>query len=156
MPKFTPTTAPSHSVSASAQTATGASETLRLSKFVTEKARVRWLRYFDCRGYDALRFLGSVEDNVLRNRYAAVDTLVFPLIRVKGDVERLGMEAIKPATSGAPTVAFPVRGLVDAVADNVSGSFVQEGDYSTFADAVASIYHDGPPHGASCRCTHLS
>lgn len=93
---------------------------------------------------------------MLWNRYVAVDTLVFPLIRVKGDVERLGMEAIKPATNGAPTVAFPVRGLVDAVADGVSGSFVQEGDYSTFADAVASICHDGPPHGAACRSTHLS
>ena len=93
---------------------------------------------------------------MLWNRYVAVDTLVFPLIRVKGDVERLGMEAIKPATSGAPAVAFPVRSLVDAVADDVSGSFVQEGDYSTFADAVASIYHDEPPHGAACRSTHLS
>ena len=67
-------------------------------------------------GRDTVRFLGAVEDDVLWNCYAAADALVFPLIRVKGDVEGFGMVAIEAAASGTPTVAFPVGGVVDAVA----------------------------------------
>ena len=102
-------------------------------------------------GNDAVRFLGAVEDNVLWNCYAAADALVFPLIRVKGDVEGFGMVAIEAAASGTPTVAFPVGGVVDAVADGLSGSLVPEGDYEAFATAVVSICHGGPPSPSDCR-----
>ena len=102
-------------------------------------------------GGDTVRFLGSVDDEVLWNCYAAADVLVFPLIRVKGDVEGFGMVAIEAAASGTPTVAFPVGGVVDAVADGVSGTLVPEGDYDAFADAVVSICNGGPPDGVDCR-----
>ena len=105
------------------------------------------------RGKDSVRFLGAVEDDMLWNCYAAADVLVFPLIRVKGDVEGFGMVAIEAAACGTPTVAFPVGGVVDAVADGLSGSLVPEGDYEAFADAVVSICEGGPPSPADCR-TH--
>ena len=104
-------------------------------------------------GKDTVRFLGSVEDDVLWNCYATADVLVFPLIRVKGDVEGFGMVAIEAAASGTPTVAFPVGGVVDAVADGVNGTLVPEGDYRAFADAVVSICNGGPPGSSTCR-TH--
>jgi len=100
---------------------------------------------------DSVRFLGAVEDDVLWNCYAAADTLVFPLLRVKGDVEGFGMVAIEAAASGTPTVAFPVGGVVDAVADGFSGSLVPEGDYEAFADAVVSICETGLPSHLDCR-----
>ena len=102
-------------------------------------------------GKDTVRFLGAVDDNMLWNCYAAADALVFPLIRVKGDVEGFGMVAIEAAASGTPTVAFPVGGVVDAVADGINGTLVPEGDYEAFADAVVSICKGGPPSRSDCR-----
>ncbi|MGI9261959.1 MAG: glycosyltransferase family 4 protein [Woeseiaceae bacterium] len=103
------------------------------------------------RGKDTVRFLGAVDDDVLWNCYVAADVLVFPLIRVKGDVEGFGMVAIEAAACGTPTVAFPVGGVVDAVADGISGSLVSEGDYEAFAAAVVSICEGGPPSPSDCR-----
>lgn len=102
-------------------------------------------------GKDTVRFLGAVDDKVLWSCYAAADALVFPLIRVKGDVEGFGMVAIEAAASGTPTVAFPVGGVVDAVADGINGTLVPEGDYEAFADAVVSICKGGPPSRSDCR-----
>ena len=104
-------------------------------------------------GLDAVHFLGTVDDDVLSDCYAAAEALVFPLIRVSGDVEGFGMVAIEAAASGTPTVAFPVGGVVDAVADGVNGVLVSEGDYQAFADAVVSICRGGPPSRKACR-TH--
>ena len=102
-------------------------------------------------GDNTVHFLGAVEDDLLWDCYAAADVLVFPLIRVEGDVEGFGMVAIEAAASGTPTVAFPVGGVVDAVADGVSGVLVSEGDYEAFADAVVSICEGGPPGRSECR-----
>lgn len=102
-------------------------------------------------GKDTVRFLGAVDEKVLWSCYAAADALVFPLIRVKGDVEGFGMVAIEAAASGTPTVAFPVGGVVDAVADGINGILVPEGDYEAFADAVVSICKGGPPSRSDCR-----
>lgn len=102
-------------------------------------------------GTDTVRFLGAVEDDTLWDCYSAADALVFPLVRVKGDVEGFGMVAIEAAACGTPTVAFPVGGVVDAVADGLSGSLVAEGDYEAFAAAVVSICDGGPPSPSDCR-----
>ncbi len=102
-------------------------------------------------GAESVRFVGAVDDDTLWNCYAAADTLVFPLIRVKGDVEGFGMVAIEAAASGTPTVAFPVGGVVDAVSEGKNGLLVPEGDYRAFADAVISICRGSPPSAADCR-----
>jgi phosphatidylinositol alpha-1,6-mannosyltransferase len=102
-------------------------------------------------GKDKIRFLGAVEDDVLWNCYVAADALVFPLIQVRGDVEGFGMVAIEAAACGTPTVAFPVGGVVDAVANGINGALVPEGDYEAFADAVVSICNGGVPGYSDCR-----
>lgn len=102
-------------------------------------------------GRKTVRFLGSVDDATLWNCYAAAHVLAFPLIRVKGDVEGFGMVAIEAAASGTPTVAFPVGGVVDAVAEGANGLLVPEGDYRAFADAVVSICRGAPPGASDCR-----
>lgn len=111
----------------------------------------RLLKAIDDTGKDTVAFLGTVDDEILWTCYAAAEALVFPLIRVSGDVEGFGMVAIEAAASGTPTVAFPVGGVVDAVADGVNGVLVEEGDYQAFADAVISICNGGPPGRSSCR-----
>ena len=102
-------------------------------------------------GTDTVRFLGTVDDDTLWNCYTAADALVFPLIRVDGDVEGFGMVAIEAAAAGTPTVAFPVGGVVDAVSHGVNGLLVPEGDYQSFAEAVVSICQGSPPSAADCR-----
>jgi len=111
----------------------------------------RMLKAVERAGQDTVHFLGTVDDDVLLNCYSAAESLVFPLIRVSGDVEGFGMVAIEAAASGTPTVAFPVGGVVDAVADGVNGLLVPEGNYEAFADAVLSICQGGPPSRSSCR-----
>ncbi len=100
---------------------------------------------------ESVRFLGSVDDELLWQCYAAAAVLVFPLIRVAGDVEGFGMVAIEAAACGTPTVAFPIGGVADAVADGVNGYLVAERDYEAFADAVLGILEGGPPSRADCR-----
>ena len=99
---------------------------------------------------DAVRFMGSVSDETLWQCYAAADVLVFPLIRVKGDVEGFGMVAIEAAACGTPTVAFSVGGVPDAVADGRSGILVAEGDYPAFAGAVDAVCNSAKPSAAEC------
>jgi len=111
----------------------------------------RLLQAIDSTDKHTVTFLGAVSDDVLRSCYTAAEVLVFPLIRVTGDVEGFGMVAIEAAANGTPTVAFPVGGVVDAVADGISGVLVNEGDYQAFADAVISICQGGPPNSSSCR-----
>jgi phosphatidylinositol alpha-1,6-mannosyltransferase len=102
-------------------------------------------------GKDTVRFLGVVDDKTLWECYAAADVLVFPLVRMKGDVEGFGMVAIEAAACGTPTVAFSVGGVVDAVADSISGSLVPEGDYESFAEAVVSVCRGLRPSTFDCR-----
>ncbi len=111
----------------------------------------RLLQAIERHGQETAHFLGTVDDETLWNCYAAAEALVFPLIRVSGDVEGFGMVAIEAAANGTPTVAFPVGGVVDAVADGVNGVLVSEGDYEAFADAVVSICRGGPPSRKACR-----
>ena len=53
-----------------------------------------------------VRCFGSVDDELLWQCYAAADVLVFPLIRVDGDVEGFATVVIEAAVCGTPTVAF--------------------------------------------------
>jgi phosphatidylinositol alpha-1,6-mannosyltransferase len=111
----------------------------------------RLLKAIDNTNKDTVAFLGAVDDEALWDCYTAAEALVFPLIRVSGDVEGFGMVAIEAAATGTPTVAFPVGGVVDAVTDGVNGVLVEEGDYQAFAEAVISICQGGPPSRSSCR-----
>ena len=84
----------------------------------------------------SVQFKGYVEDEELWRYYAAATVFILPLVPIEGDVEGFGMVAIEAAASGTPTVAFAVGGVVDAIADGVSGHLIREGDYQKFSSAV--------------------
>ncbi|MDE2274287.1 MAG: glycosyltransferase family 4 protein [Gammaproteobacteria bacterium] len=87
-----------------------------------------------------VRFLGVITDyDELGEIYAAADVHVFPVREIGGDPEGFGMVAVEAAAHGLPTVAFATGGVVDAVADGISGRLVAPGDYATFADSVLRI-----------------
>jgi phosphatidylinositol alpha-1,6-mannosyltransferase len=100
---------------------------------------------------DSVRFLGSVDDELLQQYYTLADCLVFPLVPVPGDVEGFGMVAIEAAANGTPTVAFAEGGVIDAVSVNHSGRLIAKGDYAAFSTACIDMLRGGGPSVASCR-----
>jgi len=86
-----------------------------------------------------VRWLGYLPDEVLQKAYAASDVHVFPVQNLPNDPEGFGMVALEAAAWGTPTVAYAVGGVVDAVADGVSGFLVPPGDSEAFAEAVLGL-----------------
>jgi phosphatidylinositol alpha-1,6-mannosyltransferase len=84
----------------------------------------------------AVRMLPPCDDATLSAAYYAADVYIFPVLDLPGDVEGFGMVAIEAAAHGLPTVAFAVGGVPDSVADGVSGSLAEAGDYVAFATFV--------------------
>lgn len=86
-----------------------------------------------------IRLLGRVSEGTLAEAYCAAQVHVFPVREIPGDPEGFGMVAVEAAAHGVPTVAFATGGVVDAVADGVSGKLVTQGDYGSFAEAVLKL-----------------
>ena len=83
-----------------------------------------------------IHFLPSPSDEELSVIFQAADVHVFPVKTLPNDPEGFGMVAIEAAAHGLPTVAFATGGVVDAVADGISGRLITVGDYEGFAEAV--------------------
>ena len=100
-----------------------------------------------------LLFLGSADDETLRQAMAAANILVFPALDLPGDVEGFGMVALEASASGLPTVAFAAGGIPDAVEHGVSGYLIPPGDYRQFAETI--VLHlrqqDAPAWRERCR-----
>ena len=89
---------------------------------------------------ERLHFLGEITDwERLQQAYRAADLHVFPVREIPGDPEGFGMVAIEAAAHGLPTVAYATGGVVDAVADGVSGRLVPTGDSAGFVDRVLEL-----------------
>jgi phosphatidylinositol alpha-1,6-mannosyltransferase len=86
-----------------------------------------------------VRFLGKVSEEELAAAYQAAQVHVFPIRALPNDPEGFGMVAIEAAAHGLPTVAYATGGVVDAVADGVSGRLVAPGDAAAFADAILQL-----------------
>jgi phosphatidyl-myo-inositol dimannoside synthase len=87
-----------------------------------------------------VQFLGVITD---RDRLAAIyrtaNVHVFPVRSIPNDPEGFGMVAIEAAAYGLPTVAYATGGVVDAVAEGISGRLLPPGDGAAFADAVLEL-----------------
>ncbi len=86
-----------------------------------------------------VRFLGKLPEADLQAAYEAADVHVFPVRHVPHDPEGFGMVAVEAAGRGLATVAYATGGVVDAVADGVSGYLIQPEDSRGFAAAVLSL-----------------
>lgn len=92
-----------------------------------------------------LRFLGVITDpQELACAYENASLHIFPVRQLPGDPEGFGMVAIEAAAHGLPTVAFATGGIVDAVAEGLSGSLVAPGDYPALAQVAQQVLADGP------------
>lgn len=86
-----------------------------------------------------LCFLGKRFGSALADAYAAANVHVFPVRQIPDDPEGFGMVAVEAAAHGLQTVAYATGGVVDAVADGVSGCLIASGDPDGFARAVLAL-----------------
>lgn len=93
-----------------------------------------------------VHWVGSLFGRPLAEAYAASDVHVFPVRALAHDPEGFGMVAIEAAAHGLPTVAYATGGVVDAVAEGVSGYLVPPGDGERFAAAVLALLRQPLPH----------
>ena len=101
---------------------------------------------------DAVRFIGPITDlEELCAAYQLAQAHVFPVRSIPGDSEGFGMVAIEAAVNGIPTVAFATGGIVDAVAEGVSGYLVQPHDYERLADSIVHVLDSPGELRETCR-----
>lgn len=90
--------------------------------------------------------LGVITDNEqLATIYEAADIHVFPVRHIPDDPEGFGMVAVEAAAHGTPTVAFATGGIVDAVAEGISGYLVEKNNYSGLSKQVIALLADPLP-----------
>jgi phosphatidylinositol alpha-1,6-mannosyltransferase len=95
-----------------------------------------------------VRWLGPRFGSDLSAAFFAADVHVFPVRDLPGDPEGFGMVAVEAAAHGLPTVAYATGGVVDAVADGLSGRLVAPGDAAGFAEAVLDMLSNPPSEEA--------
>ncbi|GAB6049862.1 glycosyltransferase family 4 protein [Hydrogenophilus islandicus] len=95
-----------------------------------------------------VRWLGPRFGSDLSAAFFAADVHVFPVRDLPGDPEGFGMVAVEAAAHGLPTVAYATGGVVDAVADGLSGRLVAPGDAAGFAQAVLDMLINPPSEEA--------
>ncbi|HEV3124425.1 MAG TPA: glycosyltransferase [Candidatus Dormibacteraeota bacterium] len=88
---------------------------------------------------DRVRFLGAAGPQRLADLYALADVCVVP-----SHTETFGLVALEAQASGTPVVAAAVGGLVDIVADSVSGYLVEGRDAGEFASRIIALLGDAP------------
>jgi len=86
-----------------------------------------------------VRFCGFLPETLLAAAFFAADVHVFPVRDLPGDPEGFGMVAVEAAAHGLPTVAYATGGVVDAVAEGLSGRLVAPSDAAGFAQAVLDL-----------------
>lgn len=82
--------------------------------------------------------VGRLDDAELALAYAGAAAMVFPVLDLPSDVEGFGMVALEAAAHGVPTFGFAVGGVVDAIADGLSGRLLASSDYKGLTAALDS------------------
>ncbi|MGE3771506.1 MAG: glycosyltransferase family 4 protein [Gammaproteobacteria bacterium] len=85
---------------------------------------------------ERVRFAGKVDAATLGGLYAAADLFVLTSSIVPGSHEGFGIVYLEAAASGVPSLAARLAGAVDAVAEGVSGWFVDSPDVPRLAAAL--------------------
>lgn len=92
-----------------------------------------------------VELIESPSDDELRRLYANAACLVFPTF------EDFGMVPVEAQAAGAPIVAIPQGGVLETVADGISGVFAADLSSAAIADAIPRalpLHGDGPRKNA--------
>ena len=101
---------------------------------------------------DAIIFAGAKPQEDLPLYFSAADVFALP-----SRYESFGMTAIEAAACGAPTLAFNVGGLSQAVSEGVSGHLIADGDITAYAKKMIAMLENPPerPHRATLEWAEL-
>jgi phosphatidylinositol alpha-1,6-mannosyltransferase len=89
-----------------------------------------------------VQVLGSVDDETRALLFAGCDMFVMPNLPVPNDTEGFGLVAIEASNSGALVVASRLEGIVDAVADDVTGYLCEPLDVDGWVARVTALLAD--------------
>jgi glycosyltransferase involved in cell wall biosynthesis len=81
-------------------------------------------------GGDAVRFLGWLSDEEIRDLYSRATAVLLP------GVEDFGMVPVEAQACGAPVVAVGIGGACETVLDGVTGMLADDGSVEAFAEAL--------------------
>ncbi len=93
-----------------------------------------------------VRFVGALDRMRLADLFAAASVVLVP-----SSSETFGLVALEAAASGTPVVASRVTGLVESVADGVSGVLVDGRDPADWAAATARLVEGADAMRATAR-----
>ena len=101
-----------------------------------EMARLQALRA-ELEIHDLVTFLGSKDQEILPNYYAAAEMVVMP-----SHYESFGMVALEAMAMGTPVIASEVGGLAYLVQDGVNGFHVPSRDPEALAERMFTLLND--------------
>jgi D-inositol-3-phosphate glycosyltransferase len=101
-----------------------------------EMARLQALRH-ELDIHDLVTFLGSRDQDILPNYYAAAEMVIMP-----SHYESFGMVALEAMAMGTPVIASEVGGLAFVVKDGVNGFHVPSRDPEALADRIYTLLTD--------------
>jgi D-inositol-3-phosphate glycosyltransferase len=101
-----------------------------------EMARLQSLRE-ELDIHDLVTFLGSKDQEILPNYYAAAEMVVMP-----SHYESFGMVALEAMAMGTPVIASEVGGLAYLVQDGVNGFHVPSRDPEALAERMYALLND--------------
>lgn len=90
-----------------------------------------------------VHFAGFVDERQLLDTYAEADLFVLTSSIIPGSHEGFGIVYLEAAASGVPCLAARLAGAVEAVADGVSGFFVDDPTRDSIADALRAFLSGG-------------
>jgi len=91
---------------------------------------------------DLVRFVGAAAEADLPAWYAAGDVFLMPNRTDGVDFEGFGIVFLEAAASGKPTIGGRSGGVIEAVADGVTGLLVDGDDVARIADAIVHLASD--------------
>ena len=101
-----------------------------------EMARLQSLRE-ELNIHDLVTFLGSKDQEILPNYYAAAEMVVMP-----SHYESFGMVALEAMAMGTPVIASEVGGLAYLVQDGVNGFHIPSRDPEALAERMYALLND--------------
>src|SRR5262249_34783886 len=81
-------------------------------------------------GGDAVRFLGWLGDEQIRDLYSRATAVLLP------GIEDFGMVPVEAQACGCPVVALGIGGACETVLDGVTGTLADDGSVDAFAEAL--------------------
>ena len=102
--------------------------------------------------HERVRFVGFVGASELTSLYAEADLMVLASSIIPGSHEGFGIVYLEAAASGVPSLAARLAGAAEAVAEGVSGMFVENPTVEAIGTALRKFFEGGVQFDASgCR-----